>query len=59
VVSFGVGFGVVPWLELNGVVTVFGILTGLVLFIDAFVLVIYFYGKRLRQRDTRLKIFPF
>lgn len=57
--SFGLGFGVIPWLELDGIVGVFGILVGLVLVIDAAVIVIYFYGKRFRRMDTRRKIFLF
>ncbi|KIW12694.1 hypothetical protein PV08_09972 [Exophiala spinifera] len=58
-VSFAVGFAVVPWLELDGIVTVFIILAVLVVVIDAAVLVIYFFGKKLRQRDARLRIFLF
>ncbi|KAK6373736.1 hypothetical protein LTS17_008229 [Exophiala oligosperma] len=58
-VSFAIGFAVVPWLEQNGVVTVFCILAALVLAIDAAVVTIYLYGKKLRQRDSRLKIFLF
>ncbi|OAG40130.1 hypothetical protein AYO21_05608 [Fonsecaea monophora] len=58
-VSFAVGFAVVPWLQANGLVAVFCILAALVFVIDASVVVIYMYGKRLRQRDSRLKVFHF
>ncbi|KIW90070.1 uncharacterized protein Z519_09501 [Cladophialophora bantiana CBS 173.52] len=58
-VSFAVGFAVVPWLELDGVVAVFVILAVLVVVIDASALRIYLFGKKLRQRDTRLRIFLF
>jgi hypothetical protein len=58
-VSFAVGFAVVPWLETDGLVAVFCILAALVFVIDASAVGIYFYGKRLRQRDARLKVFLF
>ena len=49
----------VPWLDLDGVVTVFCVLAALVVVIDVSVVVIYFLGKKLRQRDAQLKIFLF
>lgn len=58
-VSFAVGFAVIPWLELDGIVAVFVILAVLVVVLDASALVIYIFGKKLRQRDARLKIFLF
>lgn len=58
-VSFAVGFAVVPWIEQNGIVTVFCVLAALVFAIDASVVVIYWHGKKFRQRDARLKIFMF
>ncbi|OAL45661.1 MFS general substrate transporter [Pyrenochaeta sp. DS3sAY3a] len=59
VVSFAMGFGVIPWLEQNGIVTVFCIVAALVFVIDAAVIFIYIYGKQLRERDSRIKIFLF
>ena len=57
--SFAIGFAVVPWLEKDGLITVFCVLAALVFTIDASAVVIYLYGKRFRQRDARLKIFLF
>jgi hypothetical protein len=59
VVSFGMGFGVIPWIEQNGIVAVFGTIAALVFVIDAAAGLIYIYGKQLRQRDSRLKVFLF
>lgn len=53
------GFGVIPWLEQNGIVAVFCIIAGLVFVIDACAVLVYIYGKRLRERDAGLKIFLF
>ncbi|KAK5043067.1 hypothetical protein LTR13_000838 [Exophiala sideris] len=58
-VSFAIGFAVIPWLERDGLVTVFCILAALVFVIDMSVLIIYLWGKKLRQRDARLKVFHF
>lgn len=53
------GFGVIPWLEQNGIVAVFCIVAALVFVIDAGAVLIYIYGKQLRERDSRIKILLF
>lgn len=58
-VTFGVGFGIVPWVEKDGPVAMFCILAALIVVIDAGALPLYIYGKRLRQRDGQIRIFWF
>ncbi|KIW67166.1 hypothetical protein, variant [Phialophora macrospora] len=58
-VTFGVGFGTIPWYERDGPVTMFCILAALVIVIDAGAVLLYIYGKRLRHHDGQLKIFLF
>jgi len=58
-VSFGIGFSVIPWVERAGLISVFCILAALVFVIDASAGLLYIFGKRLRARDGRLKIFVF
>ncbi len=57
--SFAVGFAVFPWIERDGIVAVFCILAALVFVIDGSVIFIYFFGKKLRKREGRLRIFLF
>ncbi|EXJ70650.1 uncharacterized protein A1O5_05640 [Cladophialophora psammophila CBS 110553] len=59
IVSFAIGFAVVPWLKLNGIIPVFCILSAMVIVVDAFAMVIYIWGKRLRERDARLRVLAF
>jgi len=58
-IFFAIGFAVVPWVEQNGPITVFCILAAIVFVIDCGAVFLYVFGKRLRARDGRLKIFPF
>jgi hypothetical protein len=58
-IFFGIGFAVVPWIELDGLIAVSSILAGMLFFVDSFAILVYMFGKHLRVRDGQLKIFPF
>lgn len=58
-IFFGIGFAVVPWIELDGLIAVSSILAAMLVFVDSLVILIYFFGKRIKARDGKLKIFPF
>lgn len=58
-IFFGIGFAVVPWIELDGLIAVSSILAAMLVFVDSLAILIYFFGKRMRRRDGKLKIFPF
>ena len=58
-IFFGIGFSVVPWIQLDGLIAVSSILAGMLFFVDSLAVLVYIFGKRLRVRDGQLKIFPF
>jgi hypothetical protein len=58
-IFFGIGFAVVPWVELDGLIAVSSILAAMLMFVDSLAVLVYFCGKRMRARDARLKVFPF
>jgi hypothetical protein len=51
ILSFGIGFGVVPWLELDGVIAVFWILAAMIIVMNTFAVVVWKWGKTLRKLD--------
>jgi hypothetical protein len=58
-ITFALGFGVQPWVNTDGLIAVFCIFAGLLVFVDLWAIFFYIYGKRLRARDAKLKIFLF
>lgn len=58
-ITFGLGFGVQPWVDRDGIIAVFCIFAGLIVLVDSCAIILYFYGQRLRGRDARLKLFIF
>ncbi|KAJ9604691.1 hypothetical protein H2200_010805 [Cladophialophora chaetospira] len=58
-IFFGIGFAVVPWVELNGLIAVSSILAEMLFVVDSLAIVVHMFGKPLRVRDGKLKIFPF
>lgn len=56
---FAFAFGISPWIRLDGIAVVFGILAALVAIFDLGWLLFYKFGKKWRQNDARKKIFPF
>ncbi|KIW16772.1 hypothetical protein PV08_03962 [Exophiala spinifera] len=59
IIVTGVSFGVGPWLNLDGDITVFCTLAALVFAVDCGWIIVFIWGKQLRRRDSRLKIFWF
>lgn len=58
-IVFGFAFGISPWISLNGIGTVFGILAAIVAFFDLCWIIFYIFGKKLRKNDGKRQIFPF
>lgn len=58
-IVFAVAFGVVPWIHLNGIAAVFGILAAMTIVIDLGWVILYVFGARLRQLDVNKAIFPY
>ncbi|KAH8816731.1 major facilitator superfamily domain-containing protein [Xylogone sp. PMI_703] len=56
---FGIGFGIEPWVEKDGLIAVFSIFAGIVFLFDVASVLVWYYGKRLRVKDTAKKIIPF
>lgn len=58
-IVFVVAFGIVPWIHMNGIAVVFGILAALIIVIDFGWVIFYVFGIHLRQLDMKKAIFPF
>jgi hypothetical protein len=58
-VYFGIGFGIEPWVERNGLIAVFCIFSALTFTFDASGIFVWYFGKRLRAKDTMKKIVTF
>lgn len=58
-IVFAVAFGIVPWIHMNGIAAVFGILAALIIVIDLAWVIFYVFGIRLRLLDRKKTIFPF
>jgi hypothetical protein len=59
VIVTAVTFGIAPWLERDGDITVFCVLAAMVFVVDSGWLILFFYGKKLRKRDSNMKLFFF